>query len=81
VLVQIPKKRRDIPALTNRDHVALFNTERRRYVCSQVLVSFLITRVLGNKVQIFSADDQGTVHFCGDDTAGEDSPYKTKVNI
>jgi len=36
-------------------------------------VSFLISRVLGDVVEVFAADDQGTVHFGGDDSAGEDT--------
>lgn len=41
----------------------------------QVLVSLLITRVFGDEVEVFSTDDEGTVHFRGHDTAGQDTSY------
>lgn len=33
----------------------------------------LVTRVLGDEVEVLAADDQGTVHLGGDDGAGEDT--------
>jgi hypothetical protein len=47
-------------ALTNHDLVTGFDTESRGDMSSEVLVSLLITRVLGDEVEILSADDQGT---------------------
>jgi len=40
-------------------------------VSSQVLVALLVTVVLGDVVQIISADDDGTGHLGGDDFASE----------
>lgn len=34
----------------------------------QVLVAALVTVVLGDVVQVFAADDEGTVHLGGDCT-------------
>ena len=42
-------------------------------MCGQVLVSLLVSGVLGNEVEVFSADDQGSVHLGGNDGAGEDT--------
>lgn len=33
----------------------------------------LVTVVLGDVVEVFTADDDGTVHLGRDDTAGEDT--------
>lgn len=40
----------------------------------QILVSFLISRVLGNEMEVFATDDQSSVHFRGYDGAGKDTP-------
>jgi hypothetical protein len=42
-------------------------------VGGKVLVSLLVTVVLGDVVEVFTADDDGTVHLGGDDTAGQDT--------
>jgi hypothetical protein len=42
-------------------------------VRSQVLVSLLVSGVLGDEVEVFSADDEGTVHLGGNDGAGQDT--------
>ena len=60
-------------ALANGDLVAILNTERRADVGGQVLVSSLVTRVFGDEVEVFPADDQGAVHLGGDDGAGKDT--------
>lgn len=36
-------------------------------------MSLLVTGVLGDEVEVFSTDDEGSVHFGGDDSAGEDA--------
>lgn len=36
-------------------------------------MSLLIPGVLGDEVEIFSADDEGTVHLGGYDSAGKDT--------
>jgi hypothetical protein len=59
--------------LAHSDGVTLLNTESRGNVCGKVLVSLLVSGVLGDEVEIFSADDQGSVHLGGNDGAGEDT--------
>lgn len=60
-------------ALANGDLVTLLNTESWRNVRGEVLVSLLISGVLGDEVEVFSADDQSSVHLGGNDGAGEDT--------
>jgi len=60
-------------ALADSDDVTLVDTEGRGNVCGQVLVSLLVSGVLGNEVEVFSANDQGSVHLGGNDSAGEDT--------
>jgi hypothetical protein len=36
-------------------------------------MSLLVTSVLGDEVEVFSTDDEGSMHFGGDDSAGEDA--------
>ena len=33
----------------------------------------LISRVFGDEVKVFASDDKGSVHFCGDNSSGEDT--------
>jgi hypothetical protein len=60
-------------ALSNSHLVTIFDTESRADVCSQVLVSLLVTGILGNEVKIFATDDESSVHLGGDDGAGENA--------
>lgn len=60
-------------ALTNSDQITLLNTESRGNVGGKVGVSLLVSGVLGDEVEVFSADDQGSVHLGGNDSAGEDA--------
>jgi len=60
-------------ALSDGNLITLLHTESRRHVGRKVLVSLLVTGVLGNEVEVFSADDEGTVHLRGDDRAGQDT--------
>lgn len=57
------------PALANSHLVTLLHTECRAHVCSEVLVSLLITGVLGDEVKVFAADDERAVHLGGNDSA------------
>lgn len=59
-------------ALANGHLVAFFNTECWRDVGCEIGVSLLVSRVLGNEMEVFSSDNQGSVHLCGNDCAGED---------
>ena len=40
---------------------------------SKVLVSLLVTGVLGDEMEVFSADNQSSVHLGGNDGAGQDT--------
>ena len=40
---------------------------------SEVGVSLLVSGVLGDEVEVFSSDDDGTVHFRRDDSSGQDA--------
>ena len=39
----------------------------------KVLVALLVSRVFRDEMEVFSADDEGSVHFGGDNGAGEDT--------
>lgn len=60
-------------ALANGDGVADLDTESGRDVGGNVLVALLVSRVLGHKVQVLSADDDGAGHLGRDDLAGQDT--------
>lgn len=60
-------------ALANGDGVANLDTESGRNVGGNVLVTLLVTRVLGDEVEVLSADDDGTGHLGRDNLAGEDT--------
>ena len=36
-------------------------------------MAFLISGVFGDEVKVFAADDEGAVHFRGDDSTGENT--------
>ncbi len=40
---------------------------------SKVLVSLLVTGIFGDEMEVFSADDQSSVHLGGNDGAGQDT--------
>lgn len=40
---------------------------------SQVLVSLLVSGVLGDEVKVFSANDEGSVHLGGNDGTSQDT--------
>jgi len=42
-------------------------------MCGKVGVSLLVSGILGDEVEVFSADDQGSVHLCGNDETGKDT--------
>ena len=60
-------------ALSNGNLITLLNTESWRDMRSQVLVSLLVTGVLGDEVKVFSADNESSVHLGGNDGAGQDT--------
>ncbi len=57
-------------ALADGDLVTLLDTEGRRDVRRQVLVSLLVTGILGDEVEVFASDDEGSVHLGRNDSAG-----------
>lgn len=61
------------PALSNGNLVTLLNTEGWGDVGGEVLVSLLVTGVLGDEVEVLAADDDGTVHLGGHHSAGQDT--------
>jgi hypothetical protein len=61
------------PALPNCDCISIIHTERWADVRSKVGMSLLVSGVFGNKVKVFAADDESSVHFRRDDFAGKDS--------
>jgi hypothetical protein len=61
------------PALSDGNLITLLNTESWRDVRSEVLVSLLVSGVFGDEVEVFSADDKGSVHLGGDNGSGQDT--------
>jgi hypothetical protein len=60
-------------ALSNSNLITFLNTESWRDMRSKVLVSLLVTGVLGDEMEVFSADDESSVHLGGNDGAGQDT--------
>ena len=52
-------------ALANNDLVTFLDTECGRDVGGEVLVALLVSGVLGDVVEVFAADDDGSVHLGG----------------
>jgi hypothetical protein len=50
-------------ALSNSNLITILNTESWRNVRSKVLVSLLITGVFWDEVEIFSTNDESSVHL------------------
>ncbi|KAH3661844.1 hypothetical protein OGAPHI_006022 [Ogataea philodendri] len=63
----------DWSTLTNSNNVTLLDSESWRNVSSEVLVSLLVSVVFWNVVQVVSSDDDGSVHFGGHNSSGQDS--------
>jgi hypothetical protein len=59
-------------ALSNSDEITDINTESRRAVRIQVLVTTLISVVFRDVMQIISSEDDGAGHFGADDRAAQD---------
>lgn len=58
-------------ALTNGNNITLSDTESRRNVGSKVLMSLLVTVVLGDVVKVLTSENDGTVHLGGNNGTGE----------
>lgn len=61
------------PALSNGNLVTLLDTEGWGDVGGEVLVSLLVTGVLGDEVEVFAADNDGPVHLGGHNSARQDT--------
>ena len=61
------------PALSNSNLITLLHTESWRDVRSQVLVSLLVTCVFRDKVKVFAADNQSTVHLGRNNGSSKDT--------
>ena len=59
--------------MSNGNLVTLLDTESWADVRSKVGVSLLVSGVFGNEVEVFSSDDESSVHLGGNDGAGEDA--------
>lgn len=62
----------DGSALANNDDITLGDTESRGDVSGNVLVSLLVSVVFRDKVQVFTSDNDGSVHFGGDNGTSQD---------
>lgn len=60
-------------ALTNGDNISVLDSKGWRAVGRDVLVSFLVTTVLSDVVQVVSSDNDGSLHLGGHDLSLEDS--------
>jgi hypothetical protein len=59
--------------LSNGNLITILNTESGGNVRGEVLVSLFVSGVLGDKVKVFSADDEGSVHLGGNDGTSQDT--------
>lgn len=59
-------------AFTNDDNISFLNGEGWRAVDWKISVSFFISIVFWNVVEIISSDDDGSLHFCGNTDTLED---------
>lgn len=59
--------------MTNCDLVTFNDTESWGDVGGQVLVSLLVSGVFRDEVKVFTADDQGSVHFGRYNGSGQDT--------
>ena len=59
-------------ALSNSDNIAILNGEAWAAMSVNVLVTLLITLVLGNVVKIVPTNDNGALHLSGDDKSLKD---------
>lgn len=56
-----------------KKYLRLNTNESRRQVSGEVLVALLITRVLGDEVQVLTTDDNGALHLGGDNNTSQDT--------
>jgi hypothetical protein len=54
-------------------YLRLNTNESRGHVSREVLVTLLITRVLGDVVKVFTTDDESALHLGGDNNTGQDT--------
>jgi hypothetical protein len=61
------------PALPDGNLITLLHTECWADVRGEVRVALLVTRVFGDEMEVFAANDECAVHLGADDGAGEDT--------
>lgn len=61
----------DWSTLTNNNNITFNNTESWGNVSGQVLVSLFVSVVFWDVVQVFSSDDDSSVHLGGDNGTGQ----------
>ena len=37
-------------------------------------MALLVSRIFRNEMEVFTTNDEGSMHFCGDDGTSEDTP-------
>jgi hypothetical protein len=67
-------------ALSNGDNITIFDRECRRAVDRNVGVTLFETTVLGNVVQVVPSDNDGALHFGGNDETLEDASANGNVS-
>lgn len=55
------------------DLITFFDTERWRNMSGQIFVSLFISRVFGDEMKVFAADDESSMHLGRNDGASQDS--------
>ena len=60
-------------ALADSNLITLLHTESRGNVRGKILVTLLVPGVLGDEVEVFTANDDSSVHLGRDDGAGQDT--------
>lgn len=62
----------DWSTLTNDNNITFLDTESWGDVGGNVLVSLLVSVIFRDVVQVFSSDDDGSVHLGGNNSTGQD---------
>ena len=60
-------------ALSDRNDITILHIEGRRAVGGNILVSFFVTTVLGNVVQVIPSNDDSSLHLGGHDLSDQNS--------
>lgn len=60
-------------ALSHCNLITLLHTESWRDVRGKIFMTFLVSGVFRDEVEVFAANDESTVHLSGDNSTGEDT--------